>query len=51
MFEEINAHRQAVQENIKKAFEIGFTGNDIEKAKEKIDAVPKKHPFDLRYQL
>ena len=24
--------------------------NDIEKAKEKIDAVPKKHPFDLRYQ-
>lgn len=34
MFEEINAHRQAVQENIKKAFEIGFTGNDIEKAKQ-----------------
>ena len=34
MFEEINAHRQAVRENIKKAFEIGFTGNDIEKAKQ-----------------
>ena len=34
MFEEINAHRQAVQENIKKAFEVGFTGNDIEKAKQ-----------------
>ena len=34
MFEELNAHRQAVQENIKKAFEIGFTGNDIEKAKQ-----------------
>lgn len=34
MFEEINAHRLAVQENIKKAFEIGFTGNDIEKAKQ-----------------
>ena len=35
MFEEINAHRQAVQENIKKAFEIGFTGNeDLEKAKQ-----------------
>ncbi len=24
--------------------------NDIQKAKEKIDAVPKQHPFDLRYQ-
>lgn len=24
--------------------------NDIEKAKERINAVPKKHPFDLRYQ-
>ena len=24
--------------------------NDIEKAKERIDSVPKKHPFDLRYQ-
>lgn len=34
MFEELNAHRQAVQENIKKAFEVGFTGNDIEKAKQ-----------------
>ena len=34
MFEEINAHRLAVQENIKKAFEVGFTGNDIEKAKQ-----------------
>ena len=34
MFEELNAHRLAVQENIKKAFEVGFTGNDIEKAKQ-----------------
>lgn len=24
--------------------------NEIEKAKERIDAVPKKHPFNLRYQ-
>lgn len=34
MFEELNEHRQAVQENIRKAFEVGFTGNDIEKAKQ-----------------
>ena len=34
MFEDIQKHRLAVQENIKKAFEIGFTGNDIEKAKQ-----------------
>ena len=34
MFEELNAHRQAVQDNIRKAFEVGFTGNDIEKAKQ-----------------
>ena len=33
MFEELNAHRQAVQENIEKAFEVGFTENeDLEKA-------------------
>lgn len=33
MFEELNAHRQAVRENIEKAFEIGFTeNNDLEKA-------------------
>ena len=25
--------------------------NDMQKAKEKIDAVPKQHPFDLRYQI
>lgn len=25
--------------------------NDIERAKERINAVPKKHPFDLRYQI
>lgn len=24
--------------------------NDIEKAKERLDSVPEKHPFDLRYQ-
>ena len=40
MFEEINAHRLAVQENIKKAFEIGFTGNDIEKAHQVGDIHP-----------
>ena len=34
MFEDIQKHRLAVQENIKKAFEVGFTGNDIEKAKQ-----------------
>lgn len=41
MFEELNAHRQAVQENIKKAFEIGFTGNeDLEKAHQVGDIHP-----------
>ena len=40
MFEETNAHRQAVQENIKKAFEVGFTGNDIEKAHQVGDIHP-----------
>lgn len=40
MFEELNAHRLAVQENIKKAFEIGFTGNDIEKAHQVGDIHP-----------
>ena len=34
MFEDIQKHRLEVQENIKKAFEVGFTGNDIEKAKQ-----------------
>ena len=32
MFEELNQHRAAVAENIKKACEIGFTGNELEKA-------------------
>lgn len=32
MFEDINSHRQAVQEQIQKGFEIGFTGNELEKA-------------------
>ena len=41
MFEELNAHRQAVQENIEKAFEIGFTGNeDLEKAHQVGDIHP-----------
>ena len=41
MFEELNTHRQAVQENIKKAFEIGFTGNeDLEKAHQVGDIHP-----------
>ena len=41
MFEELNAHRQAVQENIKKAFEVGFTGNeDLEKAHQVGDIHP-----------
>lgn len=41
MFEEINAHRLAVQENIKKAFEVGFTGNeDLEKAHQVGDIHP-----------
>lgn len=32
MFEELNQHRQAVEEQIQKGFEIGFTGNELEKA-------------------
>lgn len=32
MFEDIQQHRAAVAENIKKAMEIGFTGNELEKA-------------------
>ena len=41
MFEEINAHRLAIQENIKKAFEVGFTGNeDLEKAHQVGDIHP-----------
>lgn len=41
MFEELKAHRQAVQENIEKAFEIGFTGNDdFEKAHQVGDIHP-----------
>ena len=41
MFEELNVHRQAVQENIKKAFEVGFTGNeDLEKAHQVGDIHP-----------
>ena len=41
MFEELNAHRQAVQENIKKAFEVGFIGNeDLEKAHQVGDIHP-----------
>lgn len=41
MFETLNKHRQAVQENIKKAFEIGFTGNeDFEKAHQVGDIHP-----------
>lgn len=41
MFEELNAHRLAVQENIEKAFEVGFTGNeDLEKAHQVGDIHP-----------
>lgn len=32
MFEELNQHRVAVAEQIQKACEIGFTGNELEKA-------------------
>ena len=32
MFEDIQQHRAAVAENIQKAVEIGFTGNELEKA-------------------
>ena len=38
---ELNKHRQAVRENIKKAFEVGFTGNnDLEKAHQVGDLHP-----------
>lgn len=41
MFEELNTHRQAVRENIEKAFEVGFTGNnDLEKAHQVGDIHP-----------
>lgn len=40
MFEEIKNHRQAVQEQIQKGFEIGFTGNEIEKAHKVGDVHP-----------
>ena len=30
---------------------IDIALNDIEKAKERIDLVPDRHPFDLRYQI
>lgn len=41
MFEDIQKHRQAVQENMEKAFEIGFTGNeDLEKAHQVGDIHP-----------
>ena len=44
MFEELNAHRKAVQENIRKAFEIGFTGNEyLEKAYQVGDEATDKH--------
>lgn len=32
MFEELNQHRAAVEEQIQKGFEIGFTGGELEKA-------------------
>lgn len=41
MFEDIQKHHLAVQENIKKAFEVGFTGNeDLEKAHQVGDIHP-----------
>lgn len=40
MFEEINQHRAAVAENIQKACEIGFTGNELEKAHKVGDVHP-----------
>ena len=44
MFEEIQSHRQAVQENIRKAFEVGFTGNEyLEKAYQVGDEQTDKH--------
>ena len=40
MFEELNQHRAAVAENIQKACEIGFTGNELEKAHKVGDVHP-----------
>ena len=40
MFEELNQHRAAVAENIQKATEIGFTGNELEKAHKVGDVHP-----------
>lgn len=40
MFEDINQHRAAVAENIQKAMEIGFTGNELEKAHQEGDVHP-----------
>jgi len=40
MFEELNQHRAAVAENIQKAMEIGFTGNELEKAHKVGDVHP-----------
>lgn len=40
MFEEINQHRAAVAEQIQKACEIGFTGNELEKAHQVGDIHP-----------
>lgn len=40
MFEELNQHRVAVAENIQKAMEIGFTGNELEKAHQEGDVHP-----------
>lgn len=40
MFEDINSHRVAVAEQIQKAMEIGFTGNELEKAHKVGDVHP-----------
>ena len=40
MFEELNAHRQGVEEQIQKGFEIGFTENSISKAHKEGDIHP-----------
>lgn len=40
MFEELNKHRAAVAEQIQKACEIGFTGNELEKAHKVGDVHP-----------
>lgn len=40
MFEDIQQHRAAVAENIQKAMEIGFTGNELEKAHKVGDVHP-----------